>query len=77
MKNLFEILKWDTHKNLEILRQPVDRDKWNTEPAVVNAFYNPNRNEIGKNHKIRNFQILFDTIKINESHLINFIFDFV
>jgi hypothetical protein len=23
-------------------------DKWSTEPAVVNAFYNPNKNDIGK-----------------------------
>lgn len=29
------------------LRQPVDKKKWSTEPAVVNAFYNPNNNDIG------------------------------
>ena len=29
------------------LRRPVDKDKWATEPAVVNAFYNPNKNDIG------------------------------
>lgn len=23
-------------------------EKWSTEPAVVNAFYNPNKNDIGK-----------------------------
>lgn len=31
-----------------MLRKPVDKDKWATEPAVVNAFYNPNKNDIGK-----------------------------
>lgn len=32
---------------LRLLRQPVDKEKWTTEPAVVNAFYNPNKNDIG------------------------------
>lgn len=32
---------------LNLLRQPVDKEKWTTEPAVVNAFYNPNKNDIG------------------------------
>lgn len=31
-----------------MLRKPVEKQKWATEPAVVNAFYNPNRNDIGK-----------------------------
>lgn len=26
----------------------MEKHKWATEPAVVNAFYNPNRNDIGK-----------------------------
>ena len=33
--------------SLFLTREPVDMDKWATEPAVVNAFYNPNKNDIG------------------------------
>lgn len=47
MNNIFAILKWDAQRNLNLLRKPVDKDKWATEPAVVNAFYNPNKNDIG------------------------------
>ncbi|KAF7286321.1 hypothetical protein GWI33_006050 [Rhynchophorus ferrugineus] len=46
MKNILNILKFDAEQNLQKLRQPVDKDKWSTEPAVVNAFYNPNKNDI-------------------------------
>ncbi|KAG4072943.1 hypothetical protein HA402_006623 [Bradysia odoriphaga] len=46
MDNIFSILKWDAQRNLNMLRKPVDKDKWATEPAVVNAFYNPNKNDI-------------------------------
>lgn len=45
---MLNVLKWDAHKNMQLLRRPVDKDKWATEPAVVNAFYNPNKNDIGK-----------------------------
>lgn len=45
---MLNTLSWDAQKNLHTLRQPVDKDKWATEPAVVNAFYNPNKNDIGK-----------------------------
>ncbi|KAH8273040.1 hypothetical protein KR018_002243, partial [Drosophila ironensis] len=44
--NVLSILKWESEKVLHLLRQPVDKDKWTTEPAVVNAFYNPNKNDI-------------------------------
>ncbi|XP_017492271.1 PREDICTED: neprilysin-2-like [Rhagoletis zephyria] len=46
MENVLNILKWDSDKNLQLLHQPVDKEKWTTEPAVVNAFYNPNKNDI-------------------------------
>ncbi|KAJ8946365.1 hypothetical protein NQ318_010130 [Aromia moschata] len=46
MKNILNILKFEAEQNLRKLRQPVDKDKWSTEPAVVNAFYNPNKNDI-------------------------------
>lgn len=48
MKNVLNIVKFEAKQNLEKLRQAVDKDKWSTEPAVVNAFYNPNKNDIGK-----------------------------
>ncbi|KAL3268210.1 hypothetical protein HHI36_007334 [Cryptolaemus montrouzieri] len=46
MQNILNVLKFDSDQNLSKLRQPVDKDKWSTEPAVVNAFYNPNKNDI-------------------------------
>lgn len=48
IRNVFNILRWDAQRNMQMLRTPVDKDKWTTEPAVVNAFYNPNKNDIGK-----------------------------
>ncbi|XP_050420480.1 neprilysin-1-like isoform X2 [Adelges cooleyi] len=44
--NVFNVLQFDALQNLEKLRLPVDKDKWSTEPAIVNAFYNPNKNHI-------------------------------
>lgn len=44
--NILNLLKFEANKNLQKLRKPVDKDKWTTEPAVVNAFYNPNKNDI-------------------------------
>ncbi|XP_076757431.1 neprilysin-1 isoform X2 [Xylocopa sonorina] len=46
LENVLAVLKYDAYQNLEKLRKPVDKDKWSTEPAVVNAFYNPNKNDI-------------------------------
>ncbi|CAD6235836.1 GSCOCG00008006001-RA-CDS [Cotesia congregata] len=46
LENVLAVLKHDARHNLEQLRKPVDKDKWSTEPAVVNAFYNPNKNDI-------------------------------
>ncbi|XP_076315329.1 neprilysin-1-like isoform X2 [Tachypleus tridentatus] len=44
--NMLNVLKVEATKNLLKLRQPVNKDKWMTEPALVNAFYNPNKNDI-------------------------------
>lgn len=44
--NILYILKWDAQRNLQLLRKPVDKERWATEPAVVNAFYSPNKNDI-------------------------------
>ena len=48
LENLFGILNFEAERNIAKLRKAVDKDKWATEPAVVNAFYNPNKNDIGK-----------------------------
>lgn len=47
-ENILNILKWDSQRQSQMLRKPVEKHKWATEPAVVNAFYNPNRNDIGR-----------------------------
>ncbi|XP_076318577.1 neprilysin-1-like [Tachypleus tridentatus] len=44
--NVLNVLNFEASKNLVKLRQPVNKDKWTTGPAVVNAFYNPNKNTI-------------------------------
>ena len=44
--NAINIMKFESVKNLQKLREPVDKDRWLTDPAVVNAFYNPNKNDI-------------------------------
>jgi len=47
LDNIFSLMRYDAYHNLQKLRQPVNKDKWSTDPAVVNAFYNPNKNDIG------------------------------
>lgn len=54
LTNIFNVLRYDAYHNLQKLRQPVNKDKWSTEPAIVNAFYNPNKNDIGKFVNIAN-----------------------
>ncbi|CAH2003353.1 unnamed protein product [Acanthoscelides obtectus] len=46
LKNMLDALRFEAQQNFNKLRQPVDKNKWSTDPAVVNAFYNPNRNDI-------------------------------
>ena len=36
----------EAKKNFAKLGAPVDKDRWSTAPAVVNAFYSPNKNDI-------------------------------
>nr|CAH7723516.1 unnamed protein product [Callosobruchus chinensis] len=43
---MLNALRFEAQQNFNKLRQPVDKKKWSTDPAVVNAFYNPNRNDI-------------------------------
>jgi membrane metallo-endopeptidase-like protein 1 len=53
--NILNVLRYDAYHNLLKLRQPVNKDKWSTEPAVVNAFYNPNKNDIGEQNTLQTF----------------------
>ncbi|XP_076652047.1 neprilysin-1 [Halictus rubicundus] len=46
LKNVLAVLKYAAYHNLRELRKPVDKDKWSTDPVIVNAFYNPNKNDI-------------------------------
>ncbi|KAI1296489.1 Neprilysin-2 [Halotydeus destructor] len=45
-QSILNLLKFESLRNLNKLRQPVNKERWTTEPAVVNAFYNPNKNDI-------------------------------
>ena len=53
LENLFSILRFEAERNVDQLRKRVDPDKWATEPAVVNAFYNPNKNDIGEARRLK------------------------
>lgn len=46
LENILNVMKFDAYRNLQKLRKPVDKEKWSAKPAVVNAFYNPNKNDI-------------------------------
>ncbi|XP_064642955.1 neprilysin-1-like isoform X2 [Lineus longissimus] len=45
-KNILAVEKYDAERNTAKLRKPVEKGKWEQDPAVVNAFYNPNANDI-------------------------------
>ena len=44
---MFNILEYEATRNIEKLRKPVEKEIWGIPPAQVNAFYNPNKNDIG------------------------------
>ena len=48
LENIFNFMKFEASRNLGRLRVAVNKGKWSTAPAVLNAFYNPNFNDIGK-----------------------------
>ncbi|XP_025067701.1 membrane metallo-endopeptidase-like 1 isoform X3 [Alligator sinensis] len=48
-ENILENLRAGAQKSLKKLREKVDQDIWIIGAAVVNAFYSPNRNQIGRN----------------------------
>ncbi|KAJ6219511.1 hypothetical protein RDWZM_005323 [Blomia tropicalis] len=46
LDNIMNVFRFEAHKNLIKLGTAVDKDSWTTDPAVVNAFYSPNKNDI-------------------------------
>jgi len=44
--NVMEASAFEHDRNLAKLGKPVDRDEWEMTPQTVNAYYNPNKNEI-------------------------------
>lgn len=45
-ENMAAVNKWASDKNLEEIGEPVDRTKWGMSPQTVNAYFNPQNNEI-------------------------------
>ncbi|KAL3861753.1 hypothetical protein ACJMK2_007776 [Sinanodonta woodiana] len=45
-ENNLRLELFDATSTIRKLREPVDKEKWEQYPAVVNAFYNPNTNDI-------------------------------
>nr|XP_046909765.1 neprilysin-1-like [Dermatophagoides farinae] len=46
LQNILNVFRFEAYKNLMKLGMAVDKDSWTTDPAVVNAFYSPNKNDI-------------------------------
>ncbi|XP_076451188.1 neprilysin-1-like [Babylonia areolata] len=44
--NVLRIKRFDAEKKMSVLGKPVDKDVWDQAPAEINAFYNPNSNDI-------------------------------
>jgi predicted metalloendopeptidase len=44
--NVMRSNEFDYHRNIAKLRRPVDRDEWHMAPQTINAYYNPELNEI-------------------------------
>ncbi|XP_046381233.1 neprilysin-1-like [Haliotis rufescens] len=45
-RNILRVEEYSAINMMRKLREPVRKDTWEQDPAVVNAFYNPNRNDI-------------------------------
>ena len=45
-ENMLAVAKWATDKNLSEINEPVDKSEWGMPPQMVNAYFNPQNNEI-------------------------------
>lgn len=45
-ENMMAVGKWSQEKNLSEINQPVDKGEWGMPPQMVNAYFNPQNNEI-------------------------------
>lgn len=63
-ENVVNILQHLTREEQSHLGTPVNKSIWNTAPAVVNAYYSRNKNQISE---YTSFQLLnnFETYKTN------------
>lgn len=46
VQNIINSNKFEHNQMIEKLKKPVDRNEWQMTPAIVNAYYNPQTNEI-------------------------------
>jgi putative endopeptidase len=46
VENLFRADRFEFNRHLAKIGKPVDRDEWDMTPPTVNAYYNPQLNEI-------------------------------
>jgi putative endopeptidase len=46
LNNVLAVRQYERHRNMARIGQPVDRTEWGMTPPTVNAYYNPQMNEI-------------------------------
>jgi predicted metalloendopeptidase len=46
LENVFALRAFESRRQLAKLGRPIDRGEWGLSPPTVNAYYNPNKNEI-------------------------------
>jgi len=46
VQNVYAVNEYENKRDLEMIGKPVDRTQWGMTPATVNAYYNPQMNEI-------------------------------
>lgn len=76
MHNVLLILKLNVKKNLQSLREIIDRQEWiGYSPTIVNAFYNPSFNDICKkmqsSERKQYILLAYNTFSISSWHSSN------